>query len=70
MGRSREALRYLEEALVIVRDTGNRGVESYVLCTLGLTCRALGRFADSYSYGRQGLSLARETGSVSFGAAE
>jgi DNA-binding SARP family transcriptional activator/Tfp pilus assembly protein PilF/DNA-binding XRE family transcriptional regulator len=61
-GRSREALRYLEEALVIVRDTGNRSVETYVLTTLGLVCRALGRFGDALAYGKQSLSLSRKTG--------
>jgi DNA-binding SARP family transcriptional activator/tetratricopeptide (TPR) repeat protein/DNA-binding XRE family transcriptional regulator len=61
-GRSREALRYLEEALVILRDAGNNSVESYVLTTLSLVCRALGRFEDSMVYGKQSLALARENG--------
>jgi DNA-binding SARP family transcriptional activator/uncharacterized protein HemY/DNA-binding XRE family transcriptional regulator len=62
VGRSREALRYLEEALDGARDSGNRNTESYVLNALGLVCRALGRFADALRYLGQALALARETG--------
>lgn len=62
VGRSREALSYLEEALDGARRSGNRNTESYVLNTLGLVCRALGRFADALGYLEQALALARETG--------
>jgi DNA-binding SARP family transcriptional activator len=62
VGRSREALGYLEEALDGARESGNRNTESYVLNALGLVCRALGRFADALSYLEQALRLARETG--------
>jgi DNA-binding SARP family transcriptional activator/uncharacterized protein HemY len=62
VGRSREALRYLEEALVIARETGNRSSEPYVLTTLGLVCRALGRFADARGYGEEALALAADPG--------
>lgn len=62
VGRSREALRYLEEALDSARESGNRNAESYVLNTLGLVCRGLGRFADALGYLTQALALARETG--------
>jgi len=62
VGRSREALSYLEEALDGARESGNRNTESYVLNALGLVCRALGRFADALSYLEQALELARETG--------
>jgi DNA-binding SARP family transcriptional activator/Flp pilus assembly protein TadD/DNA-binding XRE family transcriptional regulator len=61
VGRSREALRYLEEALVIARETGNRS-EPYVLTTLGLVCRALGRFADAHGYGEAALELTSDPG--------
>lgn len=62
VGRSREALRYLEEALVIVRETGNRSTEIHVLNTLGLVCRALGRFAEGIAYSTDALGLARKAG--------
>jgi len=62
VGRSREALRYLEEALVIVRETGNHGTEIHVLNTLGLVCRALGRFGEAIAYSTEALALARKTG--------
>ena len=62
VGRSREALRYLEEALVIVRETGNRGTEIHVLNTLGLACRALGRFGEGIAYSTEALALARKAG--------
>ena len=62
VGRNREALRYLEEALDGARESGNRNTESYVLNTLGLVCRALGRFDDALAYLGQALELARETG--------
>ncbi|GAB3162625.1 tetratricopeptide repeat protein [Amycolatopsis stemonae] len=62
VGRSREALRYLEEALVLVRETGDRRTEVHVLNTLGLVCRALGRFAEAITYSTEALSLARKTG--------
>ena len=62
VGRSREALGYLEEALAGARESGNRNTESYVLNTLGLVCRALGRFTDALAYLEQALALARETG--------
>ncbi|QFU86954.1 tetratricopeptide repeat protein [Amycolatopsis sp. YIM 10] len=62
VGRSKEALSYLEEALAAARESGNRNTESYVLNTLGLVCRALGRFADALAYLEQALELARETG--------
>ncbi|MFI6028626.1 tetratricopeptide repeat protein [Amycolatopsis magusensis] len=61
VGRSREALSYLEEALASARESGNRNTESYVLNTLGLVCRALGRFTDALGYLEQALDLARET---------
>ncbi len=61
-GRSREALRYLEEALTIVRETGNHGTEIHVLNTLGLACRALGRFEQAIAYSTEALALARKTG--------
>ncbi|WP_236809164.1 tetratricopeptide repeat protein [Amycolatopsis albispora] len=61
VGRSKEALSYLEEALAAARESGNRNTESYVLNTLGLVCRALGRFADALAYLEQALELARET---------
>jgi DNA-binding SARP family transcriptional activator/uncharacterized protein HemY len=62
VGRNREALRYLEEALEGARESGNRNTESYVLNALGLVCRALGRFEDALGYLEQALALARETG--------
>lgn len=62
VGRNREALRYLEEALAGARESGNRNTESYVLNALGLVCRALGRFDDALGYLEQALTLARETG--------
>ncbi|MCU1687544.1 MAG: family transcriptional regulator [Amycolatopsis sp.] len=62
VGRSREALHYLEEALVIATDTGNRSTETYVRTTLVLVCRALGRFTEALDYGTQALALAREAG--------
>jgi DNA-binding SARP family transcriptional activator/DNA-binding XRE family transcriptional regulator len=62
VGRNREALRYLEEALDRARESGNRNTESYVLNALGLVCRALGRFDDALDYLEQALALARETG--------
>lgn len=62
VGRSRDALGYLEEALAGARESGNRNTESYVLNTLGLVCRALGRFADALRYLEQALELAKETG--------
>ncbi|WP_307795763.1 tetratricopeptide repeat protein [Amycolatopsis sp. 195334CR] len=62
VGRSKEALSYLEEALAAARESGNRNTESYVLNTLGLVCRALGRFTDALAYLEQALELARETG--------
>ena len=46
VGRSREARRYLEEALVLARETGDRRTEIHSVNTLGLVCRALGRFAE------------------------
>ncbi|WP_410670850.1 tetratricopeptide repeat protein [Amycolatopsis sp. cmx-4-68] len=60
VGRSREALRYLEEALVLVRETGDRRTEIHVLNTLGLVCRALGRFAEGITYSAEALALARK----------
>lgn len=62
VGRSREALSYLEEALDGAREAGNRNTESYVLNALGLVCRALGRFDDALGYLEQALQLAKETG--------
>ncbi|HKN51297.1 MAG TPA: BTAD domain-containing putative transcriptional regulator, partial [Amycolatopsis sp.] len=62
VGRSREALRYLEEALVIARETGHRSAETHVLNTLGLVCRALGRFTTAITYSTEALSLARASG--------
>ncbi|WP_326955197.1 tetratricopeptide repeat protein [Amycolatopsis sp. NBC_01286] len=62
VGRSREAVRYLEEALVIVRESGNRVTEIHVLNTLGLACRALGRFAEGIGYSTEALALARKSG--------
>lgn len=62
VGRSREAVRYLEEALVIVRESGNRVTEIHVLNTLGLACRALGRFAEGIGYSTEALTLARKSG--------
>lgn len=62
VGRSREALSYLEEALEGARESGNHNTESYVLNALGLVCRALGRFDDALRYLERALELARETG--------
>ncbi len=62
VGRSREARRYLEEALALVRETGDRRTEIHVLNTLGLVCRALGRFAEAITYSTEALSLARKNG--------
>jgi DNA-binding SARP family transcriptional activator/tetratricopeptide (TPR) repeat protein/DNA-binding XRE family transcriptional regulator len=62
VGRNREALRYLEEALDGARESGNRNTESYVLNALGLVCRALGRFTDALRYLERALELARESG--------
>ncbi|WP_290056869.1 tetratricopeptide repeat protein [Amycolatopsis solani] len=62
VGRSREARRYLEEALVLVRETGDRRTEIHVLNTLGLVCRALGRFAEAITYSTEALAVARKTG--------
>ncbi|WP_103353690.1 tetratricopeptide repeat protein [Amycolatopsis sp. CA-128772] len=62
VGRSRDALRYLEEALVLARETGDRRTEIHAVNTLGLVCRALGRFAEGIRYSTEALALARESG--------
>ncbi|MEU8634189.1 tetratricopeptide repeat protein [Amycolatopsis sp. NPDC048633] len=62
VGRSREARRYLEEALVLARETGDQRTEIHAVNTLGLVCRALGRFAEAITYSTEALSLARKAG--------
>ncbi|MEV7043349.1 tetratricopeptide repeat protein [Amycolatopsis sp. NPDC051061] len=62
VGRSREARRYLEEALALARETGDRRTEIHAVNTLGLVCRALGRFAEAITYSTEALSLARKAG--------
>jgi DNA-binding SARP family transcriptional activator/tetratricopeptide (TPR) repeat protein len=62
VGRSREARRYLEEALVLARETGDRRTEIHAVNTLGLVCRALGRFAEGIEYSTESLALTRKTG--------
>lgn len=62
VGRSREARRYLEEALVLACETGDRRTEIHSVNTLGLVCRALGRFAEAITYSTEALSLARKAG--------
>ncbi|MEU5258167.1 tetratricopeptide repeat protein [Amycolatopsis sp. NPDC021455] len=62
VGRSREARRYLEEALVLARETGDWRTEIHAVNTLGLVCRALGRFAEGIGYSAEALELARRTG--------
>lgn len=62
VGRSREARRYLEEALALGRETGDHRAEIHAINTLGLVCRALGRFAEAITYSTEALSLARKAG--------
>ncbi|GLY44016.1 XRE family transcriptional regulator [Amycolatopsis sp. NBRC 101858] len=62
VGRSREARRYLEEALVLARETGDQRTEIHAVNTLGLVCRALGRFAEAITYSTEALSLTRKAG--------
>ncbi|MEV6622850.1 tetratricopeptide repeat protein [Amycolatopsis sp. NPDC051106] len=62
VGRSREARRYLEEALVLARETGDQRTEIHAVNTLGLVCRALGRFTEAITYSTEALSLARKAG--------
>jgi len=62
MRRPGEALGHLHEALSISRETGDRGLETETLNTLGETLRALREPASALARHRSALAIAERTG--------
>ena len=56
-GRAREALPLLQEALTIVRDTGNKNLEARALNNLGNLYMSQGQYPDAQTYFERALEL-------------
>jgi tetratricopeptide (TPR) repeat protein len=61
-GRSEEAARYYEQALVIRREVGDRLGEGTTLSNLGSLARSQGRSEEAARYYQQALGITREVG--------
>jgi serine/threonine protein kinase/tetratricopeptide (TPR) repeat protein len=56
-GRPAEALPYLQEALTITRDTGNRNLEARALGNMGALYLAQGQYSDAQTYLERALEI-------------
>ena len=57
-----DALTYLQDALVICRETGDRRGEGLALATMGRAYQELHQFEDAVTYSQDALALFRNTG--------
>lgn len=65
MARYRQSANYLEQALTIAHELGDRRSEGRHLANLGLSNSNLGRYEQSVNYLEQALVIARELGDFS-----
>jgi tetratricopeptide (TPR) repeat protein len=62
LGRAQEALPLFEQALVIVRDIGERQGEGVILNNIGLVYRNLGQYERALEFFEQALAIRTEVG--------
>jgi tetratricopeptide (TPR) repeat protein len=62
LGRYGAALRYLDQALVIFREVGNRHAESMVLNNMGECARVQGDYASAVDLYQQAIDIAHDAG--------
>lgn len=62
MGKVKDAIRYYERSLTVMRKTGNQHGEGVVLGNLGSSYLNLGDFRRSISYNEQSLKIAQKIG--------
>ncbi|GAC1565650.1 MAG: hypothetical protein NVS3B14_04080 [Ktedonobacteraceae bacterium] len=65
MARYQQSVTYLEQALAIAREIGDRRSQGRHLANLGLSNSNLGRYQQAVSYLEQALVIAREFGDLS-----
>jgi tetratricopeptide (TPR) repeat protein len=65
MARYQQSVAYLEQALAIAREIGDRRSQGRHLANLGLSYSNLGRYQQAVTYLEQALAIAREFGDLS-----